>query len=108
MVFVADHAEIAGTLRERLHQQILHAVGILVFIHQQMLRALLPSREDVGKVAEQPVGRQEQVAEIERVHLGQPRLIKLIDLRKDPVAAIRGVTRAVFGKERLVLGLIKP
>ena len=47
LVLVADYAEIRAARRKRAHQQVLHAVGVLVFVDQQMLRARLPSLQDV-------------------------------------------------------------
>ncbi len=59
LVLVTDDAEISAQRRECLHQQILDAIGILVLVDQQVMRAPLPTRERFRIVAQEAIGLQQ-------------------------------------------------
>ena len=88
LVLVADHAQVRAAGRKRAHQQILHAVGVLVFVDQQMLRARLPSQQHARVALEDLVYVQQQVAEVHRVHRAQPFAIEPVNRRQRSVAAV--------------------
>ena len=81
-------------------------VGVLVLVDQQMLGARLPAREYVRIGLEQPIGLQQQIVEIERIHFAQPRGVEPVDLSDYAVARFRGAIGELLGIERFVLGLI--
>ncbi len=68
LVVVADAAQIAVMLRQQPQPQILRDIGVLVLVDQQIAKAPLIGREDLGVGAEQRQIVQQKVAEIDRVH----------------------------------------
>ena len=42
LVFVADDANILPRSREQPHEFVLHAVGVLIFVHVDVMKACLP------------------------------------------------------------------
>ena len=106
LVLVADHAQISRSRGERLHDQVLDAVGVLVLVDQQMRRAPLPSLEDFRKALEQQPGLQLQIAEVHRVHRAHPLLVEPVDLRDRGLAPGLSAREHLLGRDRLVLGLL--
>ena len=105
LILVADHAQIARARGERLHDQILHAIGVLVLVNQQMRRAALPLLEDFREALEQNPGLQLQIAEVHRVHLAHPLLVEPVNPRDRSLAARLRARQHLLGRYRFVLGL---
>ena len=106
LILVADHAQISRSRGERLDDQILHAIGVLVLVDQQMRRAPLPLLEDFGKALEQNPGLQLQIAEVHRVHRAHPLLVEPVNLRDRGLASRLSAREHLFGRDRFVLGLL--
>ena len=80
LVVVADATDIAAAPGEQPEPQILGDIGILIFVDQHELEALLILGKHVRVLLEQPQILQEQIAEIDGVQLLKPLLIKGIKL----------------------------
>ena len=106
LILVADHADISGSCRERLHQQVLHAIGVLVLIDHQMRGAPLILFECRGIIAQQLVGQQLQVAEVHRIDSAQTFAIEPVEVRDRGVASGLGARGKLGRRDRLVLGLL--
>ena len=68
-------------------------VGVLIFVHQDELEALLVLPEHVGMFAEQPDVFQQEIAEIGGVEDLQPLLVEGVELAAPAVAEHRGFAR---------------
>ncbi len=77
-------------LRQQSQPQILRDVGVLIFVDQNELEAVLVLPEHVGMLAEQADVLQQQVAEIGGVEDLQPLLIAGVELAALAVAEHRG------------------
>ena len=66
LIVVADAADVAAALREQPQPQILGDVGVLIFVDQHVVEALLILRKHVRVLLEQPQILKQQVAEIAR------------------------------------------
>ena len=64
LVVVADHGELAFRQGEHFHQLVLGAVGVLVFIHQQVLNTVAPLFQNARLLLEHARGHQDQVVEV--------------------------------------------
>ena len=67
LVVIADHAKIPVLLRERVDQLELRGVGVLIFVHHDVLIFGAAGGERVGMLAEQPQREQNQIVEIHGV-----------------------------------------
>ena len=77
---VAHDADVPVQRRELLHEPVLHAVGVLVLVDQQVLPAFLVVAQHLGEAIKQIDREQQQVAEVERVGFGEQALIRRVDL----------------------------
>jgi hypothetical protein len=104
LIVVADATQIAMTLRQEPQPQILREVGVLVFVDQQIAKALLVIGEDLGVTAEQRQIMEQKIAKIDRID-GREALL-IIAIERDR-AAVRPVAhlhrRNPFGHEAAVL-----
>ena len=100
LVVVADHAEIARTLRQQPQPQILRNVGVLIFVHQHVAEAILVLRQHVGVLAENAQVMQQQVAEVGGVQSLEPLLIGRIDRLAAPVGEIAALAGGNIGRHQ--------
>ncbi len=84
LIVVADAANVAVCLRQQPQPQILHQVGVLVLIDQNVTERAVILRQHIRLSAQNLRHVQQQIAEIRRVHRGQPRLIGGIHLTRPP------------------------
>ncbi len=109
LILVADHADVVLAGGQRAQQQVLHPVGVLIFVHQQVVKPRAPSLQHVGMEMEELMHQQQQVAEIHRVKFAQALLVDAIDFRDHRRSGPASVTAASScRREALVLGLIDP
>ncbi len=80
LVRVAHHAQVAVLAGELVHQLVLHAVGVLVLVHQHVLPAAAVVLEHLGEALEELHGLQQQVAEVEGVRVGEQALVGGVEL----------------------------
>ncbi len=66
-----------------LDQRILRDVGVLEFVHQDVMVAALVRFQHVGVVAEQPHGVHQQVVEVARVAVAQQLVVARVDAAHD-------------------------
>ena len=67
LVVIADHAEIPVLLRQRMNQLELRGVGVLIFVHHDVLVFRAAGFERVGMLAEQAQREQNQIVEVHGV-----------------------------------------
>ena len=104
LVVVADDREVLPEAGEVSQQNVLRSVGVLIFVDQDVLVALLPFLQSLIARLEQPADQQQEVVEVDRVVLAQQRVVALPDQRGDPVELISRHARYVGGTLELVLG----
>jgi len=75
----------------------LHPVGVLELVDQQMSRARLPSREHLGKLLEEQVGLELEIAEVHRIHGFQPLLVEPVQIRDRSLASLLGAREHRLG-----------
>ena len=80
LIVVADAADVAVLLRQQPQPQILGDVGVLIFIHQNIMKAALILVQDVRVAQEQGQGVQQQIAEVAGVQAQQALLIQLVQI----------------------------
>ena len=84
LVVVADRGHVvAGQL---LQQRALRVVGVLELVHQDVGEAGAHPVADLGVLAQQPMGAQDQVAEVQRSRLGQHAVVGRVDGGELPLA----------------------
>jgi len=81
---------------KQVNQPVLHLVGVLELVDQDIVKALTVFFQDLRMVLEQPHGLHQQVAEIKRVGLLQALLVEGVD------------TGHLFGLVIIVLELLRP
>ncbi len=107
LVVIAHHAHIAAAPRQQLQPEILHRVGVLIFVHQHVFEALAILGEDLRLCAQDGEHLQQQIAEIRRVQRAQPLLILAIE--RTPLAVGVGMRFAIghlFGAKAAVLPVV--
>jgi len=65
LIVVAHHANVSMLFSQGFYNPILSAVGILIFIHQEMIEAVGLGLADFGKLGKQIFGANQQVVEIQ-------------------------------------------
>ena len=104
LVVVADAAHILGALRQQSQPEILGDVGVLVLVHQDVAEAPMIDRQDIRMLLPQGHAVHHQIAEIDRVHLGQTLLVLAVDVGRAAVGEFAGiVARDLFRRQRAVL-----
>ena len=112
LVVVAHAAHVAravlpGALGQQAQPQILGDVGILIFVDEDVAEAPVILVEHAGVVLEDLDRVHQQVAEIGRVQLAEPLLVRLVEQAALAVAEGAGVTLGyAVGRQRLVLPAI--
>ena len=95
MVSVSDHAKIFVLGGEQLCQNILRDVRVLIFVDGNVTEAFLIFVQDVGVLAENFYGDENQVVEVQQIILSQFFLVERVNF-----SGVHGV-RAVVGKVNL-------
>ena len=75
LIVVAYATNIVMALGQQAQPEILHQVGVLVFVHQDVAELAVVLRQHLGWLAQDLRHVQQQVAEIHRVQGAQPRLV---------------------------------
>ncbi len=79
LIIVAHHHETGAILGKVLEPGVLDGVGVLEFVHQQVLEAPLVVFEQAGVVAPEIQGAQQQLGEIDHPGAGAGRLVGFVD-----------------------------
>ena len=95
LVVVADAADILVALREQPQPEILRAVGVLIFVDQDIFEPLLVALQDLAVGFQQVEDMEQQVAEVAGVERDQPGLIGGVKF----LAAAIGVAFILVGIE---------
>ena len=95
LVAVTDDADVLVTAGEQQDDLVLGLVGVLVLVDEDVLEAPPIVIEDVGVLAEQPHGVDQQVVEVHRAGLEQPGLVLGVHVR---VLAVEDVGRPIGGR----------
>ena len=107
LVVVADHADVALLACEQLQQPVLRVVGVLVLVDQDPAEGLPVALCNVGEQLQHVHRPEQQVVEVERVHLVDPLLVqvvhvgdRLLEERADALAVGRRRPRAGSSRPR--------
>jgi hypothetical protein len=69
LVFVANHADVLVRADEQAKQIVLDAVGVLIFVDVNVLKAVSPFFADLRRFAKQTRGAEQEIVEVERFAL---------------------------------------
>ena len=97
LVVVADHHQAVAALGQQAQPGVLHGVGVLELVHQDVPEALLVVRQQARMVAPQVQGAQQQLGEVDNPGAGAGGLVGFIDAahgRQEQVAAGLDMLRA--------------
>ena len=103
LVVVADGGEVAEPADQQPHQLVLGAIGVLVFIHQQVADPVLPVFARLGIPAEQCHRCQDQVVEVEGVVGLEAALVLQVELRRGQGEGLAGPGQRRLGVDAVVL-----
>ena len=78
LVVVADDADVSLPSREQLQQPVLGVVGVLVLVDEQPPERRAVTLQQLGEELEHVDGPEQEVVEVERVHLVDPPLVELV------------------------------
>ena len=81
LVLVADGADVVVRPGKHPHELILRTIGVLILIHQHVLKAAVVVFADRGHCFQQTYGFEQQVVEIQGVGLEQLLAVLLVNLR---------------------------
>lgn len=96
LVVVTDHHQAVAALGKNPQPGVLHGVGVLELVHQDMAEAPLVVLEHAGMVAPEVQGAQQQLGEVDHPGAGAGRLVGFVDLQhggEEQVAAGLDVLR---------------
>ena len=80
LVVVADAADVAVALGQQPQPEVLHHVGILVLVHQDVAEAAVVVGQHVRMAAQDFRHVQQQIAEIRRIQRAQTRLVGRVEV----------------------------
>ena len=103
LIVVAHRGERAAHAREQLEQPILGAIGVLIFIHQQITQTVLPALSHLGVFLEQAHRQRDQVVEIHRLVGAQGAFVFPVELGGDRGDLVVGELRRLVGADHCVL-----
>jgi hypothetical protein len=106
LVWVSHHTEVAVPRGQLIDQPVLHAVRVLVLVHEHVLPALLVVTQHFRVPIEELDGEQEQVAEVEGVRLGEQALVGRVDRHGRFALHVLGPLRRRGGQKTRVLPLV--
>ena len=102
LVVVTHHGEPAAQADQLFYQQVLAGVGVLVFIHQQVVDLVLPFFQNGRVVLEQDRGQQDQVVKIQRVVGFQRALVAQVGLGAEDIRRAGGRRQRLFRQHAVV------
>ena len=88
LILVAHHRDAAGAAREETHQAVLHAVGVLELVDQNVIEPLGQRGSHRAVGAAQAQGPEQKAAEVHRVGRGQALLVAAVGLGDDLVERV--------------------
>ena len=94
--------EAAPVADQLLHQRILRAVGILIFIDQHVANFIAPLVEDVGVLLKQQRWQQDQIVEVQGVIGFQCFLVANVSLGAEHVSGAFRLSDGLLGHNELV------
>ena len=104
LVVVADAADVLFFLRQQAEPVILHQVGVLVLVHQDVAEGAVVVRQHFRVALQKVGGEQQEVAEIGRVQRAQPVLVGAVQSERPAVGEVALlVGRHLAGAEAAVL-----
>src|SRR4051812_31320724 len=80
LIVITDAAQVAARLGEQFQPFILGAVGVLIFVDQQIAKAVAIGGEDIRMGAEDHQHMQQEVAEVAGIERAKPLLILAVEL----------------------------
>ena len=104
MPIIPDHAQIAMPGREELGQLILRVIGVLVLVDHDVRKLLLIASQDLGILAQQLHGLEDNVVKVERARLTQQPLVDGVHLRRRQLSATDRQLGVVLRPDQLILG----
>ena len=104
LILIADRADVLGFAGEQLHQLVLRAVGVLVFVDQEITVAALIALPGLARYLEQANGLKQQVVEVESIVLAQFGLVSLVDMGYALAVWIFGGEVVLLRIDHVVLG----
>ena len=106
LIVIAHDAKVAALLRKELYQRILGKVGILVFVHVHIAKALAVTLQHGRMVGEQLQRPNQQIVKIQGVAMAQPALVGIIKVMNLLASKIlSGGLEPFVGTEQMVLGV---
>ena len=106
LIIITHHAEIPVLCRQKLHQDKLGVIGILVLIHHDIAEALLINGQNIRMLHKEPYGLVDQIIKIQRVILLQTLLIFRVDIGHIPAPiASSFIPRILLRREEFLLRL---
>jgi len=82
LVIITHHTNVPVPFRKEPDQPVLSMIGILVLIHEDILKLIAVSLQYIAVIAEQDIGIHQQVVEIHAVPGTQPVLVALVYLEE--------------------------
>lgn len=105
LIVIAHDAKVSALLRKELYQRILGKVGILVFVHVHIAKALAVTLQHGRMVGEQLQRPNQQIVKIQGVAMAQPALVGIIKVMNLLASKIlSGGLEPFVGTEQMVLG----
>ena len=108
LVVIAHHGELARRQGEHLYHFVLGAVGVLVFIHQQVLDAVAPLFQDARLFAEHARRHQDQIVEIHGITNPQHAVVTAVGHGSAQILIGLGGTDRFFRQHQGVLPVGNP
>ncbi len=78
LIWVADCADIPVLFGQELEQPVLRMVRVLVLVHEDVAKRLLPALLRLGESLEHLDGEHQEVVEVDRVGGEEPALVELV------------------------------
>jgi hypothetical protein len=108
LIRIAHDTQVPMMRGQSLNQQVLRAVGVLVFIDHHIAKLVAVVAADLFGLLEELHRLEQQVVEIERVGLLQRVHVQRIEFAELGVARIPGILRKRIGPFHPVLGMTDP
>src|SRR5438552_3179064 len=105
LVFIADHTQVLVIESELADELVLDAVGVLVFVHQDVAKPLVVPLANVRSLVKERDRLEQQVVKVERIRLAQFPLVEVIDRRQLLRLGVGGVAVEFLGADAAVFGV---
>ena len=103
LVFIADSADVVALARQHPHEFVLRAVGVLIFVDEQILEAPVVVVAHVRGGFQEPCGFQKKIIEVESVGLAQLLAVFLEQMRDLLGLGIGRLQVKLLGIEHVIL-----